>query len=353
MTATAVKLGIFVLICLGFTAWLGATIGNIHPFRDTYRLTASFDDVSGLLLNDNVKIAGVVVGKVNGIEVSKGTARVTFEVRDGVKVPDDSTAAIRWRNLLGQRYVYLNPGASSTVLQSGDHLADTESVVDLGELFNRLGPIVAAIDPAQVNEFLDAVVGALDGNEVQVQQIIRDLGALTDTLAERDDAIGRMIENLNTVAGTIADRDQQIRAMLDNLVVISSTFSANTDVVDAAITELGDFSAHLAALLGGNRAEVDRIIANLGIIVDTVGGKLDTVEHLVANLDEGAKRLFTASRFGTWLNQVIPCGAAGDIPLDQSCTTSTDQTGPPQEPSGPGAQGRDAVLDLLALGVRA
>ena len=48
------------------------------------------------------------------------------------------------------------PGTASTVLQSGEHIDNTRSVVDLGELFNRLGPIVQAIDPSKVNTFLDA-----------------------------------------------------------------------------------------------------------------------------------------------------------------------------------------------------
>jgi len=71
--ATAVKLTLFVVACLGFTVYLGFTIGNIrvgHLFgRNTYKLSATFDDVTGLLPNDNVKVAGVVVRKVDHIKV--------------------------------------------------------------------------------------------------------------------------------------------------------------------------------------------------------------------------------------------------------------------------------------------
>src|SRR5205807_3223470 len=173
------------------------TIGNIHPFRHTYRLTASFDDASGLLRDDNVKIAGVVVGKVKGVKLKQGRAQVSFEVEKGIKVPTDSSAAVRWRNLIGQRYVYLYPGTASTVRRGGDRVAHTRSVVDVGELFNRLGPIVKAIDPQQVNTFLDAIVGALDGNEQNLRQAIDDLSRVAASLGARDQAIGRLVENLN------------------------------------------------------------------------------------------------------------------------------------------------------------
>src|SRR5439155_6841190 len=207
-----------------------------------YSLSASFDDVTGLLPNDNVKIAGVVVGKVTSIKIDDGRALVKFEVRTSTKVPSDTAAAIRWRNLLGQRYVYLYPGTAPTVMAKGHHITQTRSVVDIGELFNRLGPIVQSIDPKQVNTFLDTIVAALDGNQDKLRQSIDDLAVVASSLGSRDAAIGRLIGNLNTVTGAIDDRDAQIRTVLDNLVLISQTFSQNTGVLSTAVDELGDFS---------------------------------------------------------------------------------------------------------------
>src|SRR5207302_1525316 len=126
-------------------------------------LNATFDDVTGLLVNDNVKIAGVVVGKVQSIKVVDGRAKVSFTVKKDLVLGSGTSAAVRWRNLIGQRYVYLYPDTKTvTRLNSGDSIKSTTSVVDLGELFNRLGPIIAAIDPKMVNDFLDTVSQALD-----------------------------------------------------------------------------------------------------------------------------------------------------------------------------------------------
>ena len=104
MLYTVIKLVAFFAVCAVFTGYLAFTIGNIHLFQKTYKLSATFDDATGLGRDDNVKVAGVVVGKVNGVQLDQGRARVTFQVRKDVKVPTDSSAAIRWRNLLGQRY---------------------------------------------------------------------------------------------------------------------------------------------------------------------------------------------------------------------------------------------------------
>lgn len=346
MIRTFVKFAVFTLVCLAFTGYLAMTIGNIRLFEDTYSLTARFDDVTGLLPNDNVKVAGVVVGKVSDVKIDKGQAVVTFSVRDNVKVPTDTAAGIRWRNLLGQRYVYLYPGSASTTLEDGDTVEETTSVVDLGELFNRLGPIVAAIDPAQVNAFLDAIVEGLDGNQDKVRQVLDDLAVLMSGLATRDEAIGQLVENLNDVTGTITARDAQIRTVLDNLVTLSSTFSANTDIVDAAVTDLGSVSENLDQLLSTRGGEIDRILANLLDVLNTVEGRLGTVDRAVGTLDEAVIKVFAAGRYGEFLNQVIPCAGmerwSGTTPPCAGAITGLGTVGnvvPPGTTSGGGASG--------------
>lgn len=347
MKATIVKFVAFTLVCSGFTAYLIVTVGNIQPFQDTYSLRATFDDVTGLLPNDNVKVAGVVVGKVTGLGITKGEAVVNFDVRKGVRVPSDSRAAIRWRNLLGQRYLYIYPGDSRASLESGSRIRETVSVVDLGELFNRLGPIVKAIDPEEVNTFLDAVVGALDGNEQKVGKALDDLAVLARTLGDRDASIGRLVENLDTVAGTINARDREIRTILDNLLAIATTFSANTGILDTAVTELDRFSRDFGAVLENNRVYIDNLINNLSTVVGVVREKLPVLDETVANLDELSAALFRASRYGEWLNQTIYCGAIGRTAAGEAIT-DTDCELPVVSGSLPGStSGVDAVSQLL------
>ena len=353
LRGTIVRLIVFVVVCSIFTGYLAFTIGNIKLFQDRYSLEATFDDVTGLLPNDNVKVAGVVVGKVTGIRVEAGRAVVRFEVDEDVELPSDSSASVRWRNLLGQRFVYLYPGEAEATLQSGDRIEDTRSVVDLGELFNRLGPIVKAIDPSQVNAFLDSITAALDGNEEALRSAVDDLARLTAGLATRDDAISRLIENLNTVAGTITSRDAQIRTVLDNLLALATTFRENTDVLDAAVTDLGDVSDNMATLLRDNRGEIDRIIDSLATLVELVGTKLTSLDTTVAGLDEASAAIFRSARNGEFLNQEILCARVGtQVPV---IATSCDPAS--AKPGGAGATsstitrrttGARAVHDLMA-----
>ncbi|MBA2280716.1 MAG: MCE family protein [Actinomycetota bacterium] len=353
MTRTAIKFGLFVVVCTSLTLWLAFTIGNIEindPLgRDNFTLEAAFDDVQGLLMNDEVKIAGVEVGKVTGIRVDDGRAVVTFQVdsRYEDQLSVDTEAAVRWRNLIGQRFLYLLPPTAGVVttdqtLQDGDRICDaegssdeceTDSVADLGLLFNRLGPIVETVDESQVNQFLETITGALEGNTDRVGQALTDLAAVSESLATRDDSISRLIENINTVAGTITARDQQIRTMLDNLVLLSQTFSANTELIDRALAEFGSFSTDLSTLVETNREELDRIIANLDVTVaDTVIPRLRVLDEALSNLDETSRAIFGAGRNGEWLNQTILCAATTAPPCPTPIVTGlrgTAAAGPP------------------------
>lgn len=333
MIRIAVKFGAFVLVCLLFTGYLAFTIGNLDirdPLgHDTYKVTAAFDDVTGLLVDDNVKVAGVVVGKVTSVRTDAGRAVVTMQLDDDhADIPKDSAAAIRWRNLIGQRYVYLYPGQSAEALEDGDTIAETASVVDLGELFNRLGPIVGSIDPAQVNDFLETITSALDGREDKVGQALDDLATLTSGLATRDETIQRLITNLDTVAQTVNRRDAQIETMLQNLITLSTAFGDNTATLDAALVQLGSFGSELSSLLDTNSEEIDRLLTNLAQVTDTVQGRLPQLDAALSGLAEANAAVFRAGNRGEFLNQKILCAFVTPPASGQAgCPTGDPVTG--------------------------
>ena len=330
---TGLKFIAFILVCLVFTIYLAFTIGNIRPshlwfFHRDYSLVTYFDDVSGLNKDDNVKVAGVVVGKVTAIKIvdhapghaadGTGRARVTISVHKTIRLPANTAALIRWRNLLGQRYIYLLPPASAdadpVVLRSGETITKTTSVVDIGELFNRLGPIVTAIQPDKVNQFLQAFTDALSGNEESLRSSLDNLAQITASLAAHDDAIGRLVGNVNTVAATLSSRDQEIRTVIDNLVAISGTFSQNTQVVDDAITNLSQVSSNLNRLLSANRGQIDRILTNVNTLLQVVVTKLPEAGSLLSSLPLVGQKLFSLGALGQWLDQDIPCGSIDVAP---------------------------------------
>jgi phospholipid/cholesterol/gamma-HCH transport system substrate-binding protein len=333
MIRIAIKFGIFVVICLFFTGYLAFTIGNLKvsdPLgRNTYHVTALFDDVTGLIPDDNVKVAGVVVGKVLTVSAKHGRALVEFEIdNDHADLPRDTKAAIRWRNLIGQRYLYLYPGQSPQALQDNDVISSTASAVDLGELFNKLGPIVGAIDPSQVNKLLETLTQALDGRQDKVGQALDDLAVLAKGLGSRDQAIQRLITNLDTVAATINRRDAQIDTMLQNLITLSDAFGDNTATLDAAVKEFGKFSTDLDHVLSNNTTQIDGLLTHLAQLTATVHEKLPQLDEFLAGFAETNAAVARAGNRGEFLNQKILCAFIGPpSSAEGGCPTGDPITG--------------------------
>lgn len=276
-------------------------------FTARYPLHARFDDVSGLLAGDTVKVAGVPAGRVDAIKVVDGKAEVTLGVDRNVRIPDDSRAEVRWRNVLGQRYIQLVPGQSGHLLAGGQTIRATRSVVDLSQIVNDLGPLTRNLDPQQITTVLTAFNQALDGNEANINLTIQNLDGLLSTFAARKAAIDGLIKNFHVISGVIAKRDGQIAQSVDNLAQLTQMFAANdrtlTDALDTVSTTAGD----LNTVLGGNERQLGDIIKHLSDFATTFRLNVADLERMVQQLPLALRSLFAAGNGGRFIRTDALC----------------------------------------------
>lgn len=276
-------------------------------FNARYTLRAQFDDVSGLLDGDTVKVAGVPAGQVTGIKVIDGKAEVTMGVDDGLRIPDDSRAEVRWRNVLGQRYIQLVPGQSGHMLPSGASIRSTKSVVDLSAIVNDLAPLTRNLDPAQITTVLTAFNQALDGNEGNINATITNLDGLLATFAARKAAIDGMIKNFKVISGVIAKRDKQIAQSVDNLAELTSLFAANDQTLTNALDTLSTTTGDLNTVLGGDQQQLGAIVKHLADFATTFRINVANLERMVQQLPLALRSLFAAGNGGRFVRTDALC----------------------------------------------
>ncbi|HEX2032138.1 MAG TPA: MlaD family protein, partial [Actinomycetota bacterium] len=110
---TLTKVGLFVLASAILTVLLAMRIANLSLsdlLGQTYTLEAVFENAAGVFPGDAVKIAGVEVGRVTETRIEDGHAVVTFDVDRDTELTTTSRVAIRWRNVIGLRFLYVYPG---------------------------------------------------------------------------------------------------------------------------------------------------------------------------------------------------------------------------------------------------
>jgi phospholipid/cholesterol/gamma-HCH transport system substrate-binding protein len=131
--------GVFMLIGLACLAYMTVKLGKMEVFgNDGYTLTADFTSITGLKTGASVEISGVPVGKVTGIALSKDyLAHVSLQLNKGVELSDDSIASVKTSGLIGDKYISISRGGSTTTLADGDELTETESAVDIEALISK------------------------------------------------------------------------------------------------------------------------------------------------------------------------------------------------------------------------
>ncbi|MDD7312932.1 MAG: outer membrane lipid asymmetry maintenance protein MlaD [bacterium] len=104
-----------------------------------YQIYARFNRTDGLMIGDAVRVAGMDVGRVVGAKLDDNfKAIMTLEVKEAVKLPDDSSAAIVSSGVMGNKYIEIEPGGSEDMIAPGGEFSYTQDAMVLEELIERI-----------------------------------------------------------------------------------------------------------------------------------------------------------------------------------------------------------------------
>ncbi|WP_227997751.1 MCE family protein [Nocardia australiensis] len=286
--------GVFAVVAVLVTVVVWNTLARVVA-GDTNTYSATFSDVLGLRAGDDVRMAGVRVGKVEKIELDgKNDAKVTFIVQRNQTVYDDTKALVRYQNLIGQRYVALAPGkaTSPAPLQNNASipLERTEPSFDVSALLNGFQPLFQVLQPEQVNRLSETFIQALQGDGVSLSSFITQAATLATDFQRRDAILSDVITNLSGVMAGLAKRGDELetlvtqtRSLIGGLYDQGQSLQQSTVQIAAATTSLVDMmdkvqpklkdaqdsTSSALALLLANGAELDQAAIDLpGALAD-------------------------------------------------------------------------------------
>jgi phospholipid/cholesterol/gamma-HCH transport system substrate-binding protein len=289
-----VKFSAFVVASVLLLLLLVNTMSN-GLGADSKSYDAMFADVSGLREGDDVKVAGVRVGRVQDIEVAGDGAKVTFELADSQPILDTTKIVMRYQNLLGQRYLALVQSGTR-----GDELAGGATVpldrtspgFDLTELLNGFRPLFEVLQPADVNKLATSMVKVLQGEGGTVEALLQQTGELTNFLADRDEVIGDVLTNLTPVLQNISGQDDELsstvtelRSLMTGLArdrlsigrsidgvsqLVGSTSELLRDARAPAVATIREF-VKVADMVARTRKQLNTAIKQFGVIFEGLG----------------------------------------------------------------------------------
>jgi phospholipid/cholesterol/gamma-HCH transport system substrate-binding protein len=311
------KLLIFMLVTTLATAVLVMTIGNIS-FAPKNEYQAEFVDATGVVKGDDIRIAGVKVGTVTSVDIVDRThAMVTFTVEKSSAPSAATHAAIRYRNLVGQRYIALTDEIGDTEpLEEGGTIPVTQTspALDLTVLFNGFKPLFQALSPQDINQLSYEIVQVFQGEGGTLEGLLAHTASVTSTLAGRDQIIGQLIDNLNEVLDHIGDRDEQLNRLITTFRTFVGGLADDREAILGALDDVSELSVETAQLVDGIREPFVSDIHQLGRLAANLDAGRAEIDRSLQVLPIKLNKVGRTAAYGSWFNFYL-CHFQGRVRL--------------------------------------
>jgi phospholipid/cholesterol/gamma-HCH transport system substrate-binding protein len=308
----ALNFGIFAAVMSMLTVSLFFIFGQ---FRNgaTHGYSAIFTDASQLKTGDSVRVAGIRVGTVNAVSLQpNNTVLVEFDADDDVALTTGSKAAVRYLNLVGDRYLELIIGPGSMrVLPAGSQIPvdHTMPSLDLDLLLGGLKPVIRGLNPHDVNALSAALLQVFQGQGQTLQSLLAKTSSFSNDVAEKNQAVEKLIDNLNTVVQTLAQQGDQFSGAIESLQRLVSDLSHDRDPIGDAIQALDTGTASIADLLGQARPPLAGTVDQLNRLAPVLEKGNGFLDDALQRAPGNYRKLARTGAYGSFVNYYI-CGLA-------------------------------------------
>jgi len=281
---------------------------------DTYY--AAFSEAGGLKANDEVRVAGVRVGKVQSVDLDGDHVRVEFNVENGVEFGPQTNATIKVKTLLGAMYLALEPAGAGQMEEEAEIPVErTSSPYDVVDAFSGLAHTSERIDTDQLAKSLDTMAALMKDTPEEFQGALRGMSALSQNIAARDEQLNELLGNMEKVSRVLADRNGDLVTLMEDGDKLFRALVARREAVHDLLTATSQLSRELTLMVKQTRADLKPALDHLDSVVDMLNKNqqnLDNSLRLMAPFYRVfANTLGTGPWFDTYIQNLPPTAIGG------------------------------------------
>lgn len=241
---------------------------------------AAFSEAGGLKPNDEVRIAGVRVGKVESVELAGDHVRVTFRVDQDAEFGQDTLAAIKVKTILGAMFLALQPAGSGQMEEGSEiPVQRTSSPYDVVEAFTGLAETSEQIDTDQLAESLTTLADLSRNTPDEFRAALKGVSALSANVAAKNEKIGELLQNLDTVSSVLDERDEDIIALMEDADVLFRSLVQRREAVHTLLESTSRLSRELTTLVKQSRADLKPALTHLHNVVQVLNKNEDNLDR--------------------------------------------------------------------------
>ncbi|MDV3220559.1 MCE family protein [Intrasporangium sp.] len=346
-----VPIGAVGLAVIAALLWASFNASSLPLIGGGTSYSAAFTEAGGIKPDDDVRIAGVKVGEVTGVDLEGAHVRVDFVVTDDAGFGPATRASIRMKTILGEKYVALEPrGQGQLTAGSQIPLARTVSSYDIVNAFQDLTTTTEHVDTDALAEALTVLATEFEDSPKHVRGTLDGLSRLSRTIASRDEQLGELLSRANGVTGLVATRTGQLETLIEDADLLMVELARRRDDIRALFTNTSALARQLTGLVRDNREQLGPALkeleATLALLKKHDAALQRTIALMAPFTRVYANTLGTGRWFDTWVsNLVVPVGAPGlalpgtdlpDLHLPDLADLAEQQQAPPggANPSG-------------------
>jgi phospholipid/cholesterol/gamma-HCH transport system substrate-binding protein len=287
------------LLLLAFNASKLPVIGSGTAYP------AAFSDLSGLKNGDDVRVAGVRVGKVTGIALKNGYVQVKFTAK-GVHLGDQSSASIRVKTLLGTKYMAIEPaGPGKLSSHTGIPLSRTTTPFDVPAAFSELTQTIQQVDTKRLAQSFNTLADTFNNSPAQIKSALTGLSRLSQTVASRDSQLQQLLSSADNVTGVLASREGEVKSLIDDGDLLLKVVEERRAQIHALLVDTANLSQQLIGLVREDRAQLDPALAHLRTVTEILQRNQDNLDQGIQVLAPFVRDFANTLGNGQWFDTVV------------------------------------------------
>ena len=297
---------VFMATAVAMTWMVFATLQReVAGPTNTY--SAIFTDVSGMAPGDDVRVAGVRVGRVDKIELAGTLAKVTFRVQRNQVLYTNTIASVTYQNIIGQRYLGLSqgPAGDQTPLPNLGQIPKerTNPSLDLSYVLNGFEPLFTQLDANQVDNLANAIIEALQGDSGSILVLTTQASALAETLAGPDQVLGDLIANLNQLTSSLAAQNTNLQTMIREARGAMAELANRRETLVASVGSINSTAGRLATVINNITPDLQEFVGRQpGFLDYGLHDGRQRFAYMAANLPFLIKGLARITQEGSYMN---------------------------------------------------
>jgi phospholipid/cholesterol/gamma-HCH transport system substrate-binding protein len=344
--------GILSIIGIAACLALAFSIPDMKALRGIYTLYADLEDAAGVQAGNEIRVAGVRVGRVTGVELRPGAARVEMEIESDIQIPEQSRAEVRLKTLLGQKFIEIQfprtymaaasegkdpTAAISGFYSDGDVIpkASTDVPFEIYQAATQGTATLEKIDKAALRDLIDVLGETVGATKDELARAFGSIENVGEVLDDKGPEISTLLSNLDDVSETLATKDKNLDKLLVKGADVLKLLANQRQEISSLVATTSDLGKNLGLLIQAARGNIELGVNDLNDILLLLEGEIDTIGAALDELPVAQEMFAVPADFGRFIE-----GTVCAVTSEDTCTPhgSPDEPGLPIEGQQPGTE---------------